>query len=71
MNDLFVFIGQFIADLGNEAEVSGACRSGSRNLRFSIPLAGIPSGASLWAYGISPYGGTHNLLEGSGAFRVP
>lgn len=66
------YAGYTLANLTSEAAVGTACKTSFTKYRFAIPVANrFPVGTALYVYGISPVGGTNNLLTGSGMFVSP
>jgi RHS repeat-associated protein len=69
------FIGSYPADQASEPAVASACGVGSGSYRYRIPLSDTQriqyGGKAIYIHGISPVGGSNNLLGGSGNFTVP
>ncbi|AGG88545.1 RHS repeat domain-containing protein [Rhodanobacter denitrificans] len=68
-------IGSYPANQVSEPAVASACSVTGGSYRFRIPLADAQriqyGGEAIYIHGISPVGGSNNLLGGSGNFTVP
>lgn len=68
-------MGRYLANQSSEPAVASACGMSSGSYRFSIPLSEAQrlqyAGKTIYLHGISPLGGSNNLLSGSGNFAVP
>jgi RHS repeat-associated protein len=69
------FIGSYQADQSSEPAMASACGVGSGSYRYRIALSDTQriqyGGKTIYIHGISPVGGSNNLLGGSGNFAVP
>jgi RHS repeat-associated protein len=69
------YVGRYAANQSSEAAVASACSVGSGSYRYRIALSDTQriqyGGKTIYIYGISPVGGSNNLLGGSGSFTVP
>jgi|GEM_PF-665899 len=70
-----VMQGSYRADNPSEPGVASACSAQGARYRFAIPITNSMviehGGKSIHVHGISPVGGTPNLLNHSGQFRIP
>ncbi len=68
-------IGAYNANLASEAAVATSCLASGTNYRFSIPLSEATreqyAGQKIYIHGISPVGGSNDLISQSGVFAVP
>jgi hypothetical protein len=68
-------VGRYLAEKSSEPAVASACQSTGSSYRFKILLSADQAsqftGQAIYIHGISPSGGTNNLLENSGKFLMP
>jgi RHS repeat-associated protein len=70
-----LLVGAFMADQPSEQAVADACQANGVRYRFFIPLPDDLQknfgGRPLYLHGLSPVGGSNNLLVNSGKYLVP
>ncbi|MDR6674516.1 RHS repeat-associated core domain-containing protein [Xanthomonas sp. 1678] len=70
-----VFVASARADQASEPAIAAACTASGTHYRFTLPLSHAVRreqvGQPLYVHGISPVGGAHSLIGGSGTFRMP
>ena len=70
-----IFGGAATANIASEPEVAKACSANGKAYRFRIPISQDvltqQAGKTVWVHGISPVGGTNDLLANSGNFSLP
>ncbi|UPG95257.1 hypothetical protein [Luteibacter aegosomatissinici] len=69
------FLRAVTANLASESAIQQACHGSGSAYRFSIPLLEADKvtyyGQALYVHGISPVGGTNDLVTGSGLYAMP